>query len=190
MHLICDLTGSTPLLMHNIRLADPDDEIVEEIAKLTSKKKKTKDDRVEIARLEFLGGLYIDEDGPFIPSQNFRRMIVEAGKVHKKGKDVQRAVVMRDVSASLEYEGPRRADQLWENKAFRHRCAVGIRGARTMRTRPMFAKWSARFDVELLTDVMDQGTFVDLLELASRAEGLCDYRSGGYGRFDTVIKQA
>ena len=58
--------GGSPLVMHNERLADPLDEYVRDIAKLSRKRQKTEADHLEIARLEFLGGLYLNGDG--VPS--------------------------------------------------------------------------------------------------------------------------
>ena len=45
MDIKLELTGTTPLLMHNISLADPDNPFVKEIQTYTSKRKKTEDDR-------------------------------------------------------------------------------------------------------------------------------------------------
>ena len=47
-------------MMHNARLANPLDPLVQEIKKLTGKRKKTEDDLLQIARLEWEGGFYFN----------------------------------------------------------------------------------------------------------------------------------
>lgn len=55
------LTGVTPLLVHNARLADPLDPIVRQTKPISGKRSKTEEDHLELARLEFIGGLYYDQ---------------------------------------------------------------------------------------------------------------------------------
>src|SRR5262249_49765792 len=50
-------SGGSPLVMHNERLADPLDPFARDIAKVSKKRNKTEADHLEIARLEFLGGM-------------------------------------------------------------------------------------------------------------------------------------
>ena len=51
------------------------------------------DDRLEVARLEFHGGLYMGRGGPVIPSPNILRTIANAAKIRRLGKDVERAMI-------------------------------------------------------------------------------------------------
>ena len=72
--------GIAPLICHNGQLVDPMNKWVRAIKKLTNKgKKKTDEDIAEIARLEFLGGLYAGEDGaPCVPGENIEAWLGEA----------------------------------------------------------------------------------------------------------------
>ncbi len=45
MRVSINLLGTTPLLVHNVQLADPDNTFTKEIAAITSKRKKTPEDR-------------------------------------------------------------------------------------------------------------------------------------------------
>ena len=49
------------------------------------------DDRLEVARLEFHGGLYLGRGGPVVPSQNIIRTIANAAKVRRLGRDSSNA---------------------------------------------------------------------------------------------------
>ena len=68
MKVRLSIEGTAPLLMHNIRLADPLNPIAKAMKAISSKRKKTDDDLAQLARLEFEGGLYVLPDlGPYLP---------------------------------------------------------------------------------------------------------------------------
>ena len=67
--------GGAPLVCHNERLADPLDPIVRDIAAISKKRNKTEADHLEIARLEFHGGLYTNGNGPCLPAWNILRCL-------------------------------------------------------------------------------------------------------------------
>lgn len=181
--------GTSPLLMHNIQLADPDNRFVQDIATFTGKRKKTEDDRRAIEKLEWYGGLYADEDGPVMPTAAMRRCIEQAGIISKQKTAVRRALAFGDLSVPLVYDGPRDLDALWKLPEFRNRAMVGIQGKRTVRVRPQFREWALVADAELLTDVLDLDDFRRIVSLAGRAEGLGDNRVNGYGRFTAVVTE-
>ena len=126
MNLTITMTGTTPLLCHNAQLADPDHEISREIKLITSKKKKTEDDRRAIERLEWMGGLYLSStDGtPAMPTANVRKCFIEAGKTRKLGKQIGRAVTFIEMETPLIYDGPRDVQKLLTRPEFRHRATV------------------------------------------------------------------
>ncbi len=191
MRYTVELTGTSEMRHHSTRLVDPDDEFTAEIAKLTGKRKKTKEDRDEIARLEWHGGLYAKDGAVVFPTVNFKACMWEIAKVRKLGTAMLRALVLLDgVYVPLGYDGPKEIDKLWASPVYRSRAAVGVAGKRVMRVRPQFPSWWLTLNVELLTDVMDGETFVDLVHLAGRAEGLGDGRKLGCGRFSAVVKPA
>jgi len=65
------LTGTRPLLMHADVFADPLNPLTKQHKSLTGKRKKTDDDHEAIARSEWRGGMYFDDDmGPYIPGVN------------------------------------------------------------------------------------------------------------------------
>lgn len=187
MDIKLEITGTSPLLMHNISLADPDNPIVREIATYTSKRKKTEDDRRAIERLEWFGGLYVEDGRIVMPTGNIRKCIIQAGKISKQGTQVTRALQFTEMNVPLVYEGPQDPKELFQLDEFHDRAAVGISGKRTMRVRPKFPRWALVADAILLESVMDLSDLQRVAELAGKAEGLGDNRVNGFGRFSVRI---
>lgn len=185
-----EISGTTPLLCHNVQLADPDNEIVTSIKAITNKRKKTAEDRQEIAKLEWYGGLYLGKDGPVFPTAAIRKCLINAAKITKQGATVQRAVHFLDFQIPIAYVGPRDVDKLFADKNFHFRACVGIQGAKTVRVRPQFQKWALVAKLGLLENVLDYKDFESIVEVAGMAEGLGDGRSIGFGRFSAKVKAA
>lgn len=201
--------NGSPLLMHNERLADPLDPFSLEIAKISKKRGKTEVDHLEIALLEFVGGMYHDgaeewlrqsrdiadalfikdptvqatrADGPYIPGWHVIRCIQNAGKQHKLGASVLRGVTPVTEKAPVQYEGPTEIDELWRAGTFALRKSVGVQSSRTMRTRPVFMDWQLEVEIEVDLTVLDPEKLNQLAQEAGRYQGIGDYRPL-YGRF-------
>ena len=179
------LTGRLPLLMHNERLANPLDQAAKDLKVITSKRKKTEDDMLALSFAEFRGGLYIDEDGPYIPAHWMLAMIRDGAKLTKQGKDAIRAILLNDAKLPLIYSGPKDVDGLWK-KGFFDRRMVGNQKARVLRTRPKFAAWSVEFSLLFDESVFDRGQIESILKTAGNMVGLGDYRPL-FGRFSVEI---
>jgi hypothetical protein len=191
MRLFIELTGTSPLVMHNPQLADPLNSFSKAIAKITAKgSKMTDDDRFEVARLEFAGGLYTGTQGPFQPAPNIIRCMANAAKITRQGRDVERALIPTAVELPLKYKGPRDPVALWENELFRYPTSVKVGRGRVQRMRPRFPDWSLKGEFELLTDALDYEDFASIAEQAGLIEGLGDNRRNGFGRFTTKVTQA
>lgn len=178
-------TGSNgaPLLMHNERLADPLDPHSLEIAKISKKRGKTEADHLEIARLEFAGGLYYDDElGPVLPGWNIVRCIQDGGKRHKLGAAVLRGVMPTVQFAPVQYDGPRDIEGMWNDGRFALRKGVGIGSSRVMRTRPVFTDWQVETEIEVDLTVLDPEKVNQLVAEAGRYAGIGDSRPI-YGRF-------
>ena len=174
--------GGSALVMHNERLADPLDPVVRQIAEFTKKRTKTESDHLEIARLEFHGGLYLNDNGPAIPAWNALRCLQDGAKRHKRGPDVLRGVYPLGDSADLQYDGPRDPDELWKAGRFSLRKSVGVQRARTMRTRPIFLDWSFDLPIEVDETVWDTDQLAFMWQQAGVYAGLGEMRPV-YGRF-------
>jgi hypothetical protein len=56
-----------------------------------------------------------------------------------------------------------------------------------MRVRPQFPNWVVVANAMLLEDVMDLDELQSVVHFTGVAEGLCDNRSNGFGRFEGKI---
>lgn len=73
--------GFAPLLMHNGAMANPLNPRVKEMKAITSLRKKTDENHLELQRLEFAASLYLDAKGRvIIPSSNIEGTLVEGAK--------------------------------------------------------------------------------------------------------------
>lgn len=180
------IRGVPALITNNGQKADPMNPLMREMKKLTGKgKKKTDDDLAEIARLEWLAGLYIGDDGgPCVPGECIEAMLKEAAKKTRQGKDAAIAIVS-DGNWPILYDGPRNPDAMWESRRFYKACGAGLKNVRVWRTRPMFVKWELKFDVGFMSDVVNRDDVIQWLHTAGRLVGLCDWRPK-HGRFEVV----
>jgi hypothetical protein len=188
MNVEIRLLGTTPLLQHNPRLMDPDDEVTRAIKALTQKRKKTDHDHAEIARLEWYGGLHTGEhDGVecvVMPTAKVRKSFIDAGKVLKLGKAVERALKLKVLHVPLAHDGPRDLKELGELPHFRSRLPVVVCGKRVMRVRPQFLPWGAVAPFFFVEDAgLNFDELVRIGDLAGTAAGLGDNRANGYGAF-------
>lgn len=184
-----NVVGTETLLMHNARLADPLDEWAKKLKRVSAKQKKTEDDYQEMAKLEFLGGLYYDQElGPFIPGQNFERCIVDAGKKLKLGTKLKSAMVIQTNLNPLSYKGPRDLDGLLADQNFRHRASAKVGVVRIMRTRPQFRSWSCYADGDLDETQMDFDQLRQVVSIAGNVIGMGDWRPR-FGRFDATLEK-
>jgi len=192
MDISITFTGRTPLICHNVQMADPDNTIVQAIKKITSKRVKTEEDRREIEKLEWYGGLYLAPGiaGPAMPTANIRKCLIEGAKLTKQGTTVQRALSFADMFVPIAYEGPQDIDKLWQKEAFRDRRMVGVKQSRTARMRPGFNEWVVQARMFLLVNVMDLASLEQIAAQAGLTQGLGDNRTNGFGRFDATVVAA
>lgn len=188
-HFTITLEGTAPLLMHSARLSDPLDPATKALKEITSKRKKTDDDIAEQARREFIGGLYWDDEiGPYLPSDNIFRSLVDAAKKYRLGKKLTEGIVFETDVNPLAYNGPRTISGLWEDKNFVHRASVKVQTSRVMRTRPMFRDWAADATAVYDPNVIDLAEIKQIAETAGSLIGIGDWRPR-FGRFVATIQE-
>lgn len=183
-------TGTRPLLLHNVQLASPLNAYAKRLKAMNSKRVKTDEDRLEIARVEWEGSLYFDpEIGPYVPGPNVFRSLINGARITKAGKKVERGVVVTELVFPLIYKGPRDMDGLWGNgeSEFIDIRTVKVQQSKVDRCRPIFRSW--KFEAELLLDpkIIDLAEFTDVAKNAGELEGIGDYRLM-YGRFSTEVE--
>lgn len=199
MKVVLCAEGTAPLVQHNERLADPLDEITREIGKTSKKRNKSEADHLELARLEFLGGLYTepqlslsmngDAPPPGIPAWNVLRCLQEGAKRQKRGADVLRGVRPIEQHVLLDYEGPENPHDLWVDGRFSLRKTVGVQRSRTVRTRPIFVDWKLELPVEVDAKVFDLDVLANCWRDAGTYAGLGEMRPV-YGTFNATIEES
>lgn len=175
--------GVAPLLMHNGRLSNPLNEYAKEMKRLSGKRNKTDDDYAEMARVEFLGGLYTDDSGhPVVPGELIEATLIAGAKKKRSGPAAKAGVIV-DGNFPLQYKGPKTAEKLVENVNFHNCSPVKVQQNRVMRTRPQFDEWAVEFTVHYLPEQANKEDVKEWVEVAGRMCGFGDWRPR-FGRFE------
>lgn len=180
------LTGVAPLLMHNGRLADQLDPITKALKSAAKSASKGTDAGQEsMARLEYVGSLYMRDDGSlYLPAPAVERALRDGSVGVQKGmkKGFAAAVIVND-DADFTFKGTqgKTADALYDAG---HVLRVGVKvtTSRIMRTRPMFKNWAATVAVEYVPSLVNRATVLAAAEYAGQVVGLGDWRPR-FGRF-------
>jgi hypothetical protein len=194
------ITGTTKLLMHADTLADPLDPKTKEFKRVSGKRTKTDADHEEMARLEYLAGLYLGtfegKNGvvmvvPAIPYRNVMKCLIEGARITKSGPKIERGLTMTGAEFPLIYDGPTTPEKLYADKNFVSRMSVKVGQARTMRCRPAFTSWALIAEAMIDPEVLSAEELQDIATNAGRFIGLGDYRKGGgFGRFTAEVQAA
>lgn len=184
-------TGTRPLLLHNVQLASPMNRYAKKLKALNSKRVKTDEDRIEIARVEFEGSLYYDDGlGPYMPGQNLLRSLIGGARLIKAGKKIERGAVIADFQLPLIYQGPRDIEGLWGGgeSEFVDIRPVSVQRNKVDRCRPIFRNWAVEADIVIDPKAIEFDEFVQVAGLAGEMEGLGDFRTM-YGRFSVEVNE-
>ena len=180
------IKGMSPLMCHNGELANPQNAIVKEMKKITSKRKKTDDDLNELAELEWMGGLYVNDDGiPCIPSKVLKATLVEAAKTSRLGKRFTAGLFISD-NPVIQHAGQERTvEELRSDPKHVDQRMVKVQTSKVLRTRPIFPDWKLTFEVAYMPDQIEERDLDQAMETAGYIKGLGDYRPE-FGRFEVV----
>jgi hypothetical protein len=196
MDIKITITGTTPLLMHNIRLANPIDPAAKALGEATSayKKSKTDADFEHVMHTEWVGSLYHDPSiGIYMPSSWFMGTLSRGGVLYgRKGKAVKQGVIISDFQIPLMHDGPGNLDEMWADPQYRDVRAVRVGQNMVMRTRPRFPRWAAEVNAFLDENTLDPTMFGVIAEKAGALAGVGDYRpenGGPFGRYEVKVVQ-
>ncbi|MCP3868332.1 MAG: hypothetical protein GY703_09610 [Gammaproteobacteria bacterium] len=181
------IVGESALLMHSDKFCDPLSAASKAHSTLTKKKTKTDEDHESIARSEWMGGLYWDQEiGIHLPTRCIRKSLIEGARFHKLGKQIERAVLFLDEKVRLHYDGPNDPTKLFDQGIFVDRRSVVINRKRVMRTRPRFSQWSVEGGFMLDEAQLSQSDLIRAMEHAGRYCGVGDYRPM-FGRYSVEV---
>jgi hypothetical protein len=182
--------GVVPMLQHNSQLANPMSPAAKALKAASSKGgrgKKTDENYEEIAKAEFFGGLYIDEESNyFIPEAQIESMICAASFAEvgiSKAKSMG-AINVLDPFFLVKYDGPAEPEKRYGNFNCMDQRLVAVGTAKVVRTRPMFRNWVAEGSVYYDTPYTDES--IRLVLEACGSKGLGDYRPK-FGRFNVEL---
>lgn len=183
------MTGSTALIMHNGRLANPLDPLSKKMKEITPKRKKTEDDYIAMMEIEFEAGLYFDEKiGPYIPDTNLESMLNEAARKVRQGKDVKESLSVVDAKMPLIYKGPRDIPGMWKASMYDVRRVTVGAGSTVMRCRPIFFPWSVKVSIAYDASVINRDSLLSWLTIAGTRTGFMDNRPK-FGKFQFEVNE-
>jgi len=180
------LIGVAPMLMHNQRTCNPLDKYAKEMKEITGRRKKTDKDLEDLSKLEFMAGLYHDEKGYYIPSEQIEMMIAShANAVCKIGKNSLIADLTVEYPFYLDsYDGPESPEERFLNPNCVDVRSVRIQKNRVMRTRPVFKNWTASGRI-CFSDAITADQIKKMLDRGCNT-GLGDFRPK-FGRFQFEV---
>jgi hypothetical protein len=168
-------------------MADPLNYYAKESKRTSGKKAKTDADYERLAEIEFLGGMYLnEEDKPIIPANVFEACLA-SGAAKMRLKKVLQGALYCEQDAVLSYSGEKDVKKRFNTREGKLTVGVKIQKSRVMRTRPQFNDWS--FTTKVCYDE-HQLTLSQVKDILTEAgyQGLCDWRPR-YGRFTYEIVQ-
>lgn len=183
------LVGTTPMLMHNVQLAVPTNKYAKLMKEISGKRGKTEEDLEELAHIEFLGGLYLNDKGePALPREMLYGVLVRGARKSKNGKLIEAGVTFDQAYYPLTYDGPRTAAALWEfengsGREFVDQRMVIVNGGRVVRTRPIFREWSVTVTAHVAPEVTEDSVVRQAWRDAGIYSRMGDGRFLGYGAF-------
>ena len=161
---------------------------------VSGKRKKTDADLDELARLEWLAGLYRSGSDLVIPDYVLESTIIGGAKKSKRGPQAKCGLFFAE-HAVLGFTGKPDAindetlAEMFESGDFTHTIGVRVGMAKVMRTRPIFRGWSCEAVAQYDPDVLNQRDIEDFVVDAGKLVGLGDWRPK-HGRFDAEVVAA
>lgn len=186
----CEFHGVSPLIMHSCQCVNPLHPLSLEMKKINAKRKgKTDEDLAALSDLEWLGGLYWnDEVGVYVPAENVEATIREGAKARRKGKDIVKGFMVEDMMIPLDIGENLTKEEMKADFRFRDVRAMRVKTSRVMRTRPRFNMWNITFTASYDENVLNFDEIVDAIEYAGQYVGLCDSRPK-YGKFSARVTE-
>ncbi len=183
------ITGKSPLLMHNGRLANPRDKYTRMMKVITKKRTKTDEDHEELAMIEARGGLYYSEhSGVYMPGENIEATLINSAKLQKLGTALKRAARVVEIECPIEHSGPKDPDKLVRDPDFTLSKMVKVTTSKVLRTRPIFHEWSTSFTVAYNTTQLNDEDIKRIVKDAGEFIGIGDWRPR-YGLFESEVVQ-
>lgn len=176
------IQGTTALMLNSPRTANPFDEYSKLLAPLTSKRKKTEEDLLEISRIKFLASLYINDGRYVLPAQNIEQSIIEAARERKLGKKFERSFhIYQTPDLHFPDEG-KTPQQLYDLAKYVDVRVVGIKDNKITTTRAIFPSWWVEVQCDYDETQINRDEVLQCAQIAGLRYGVGTYRRM-YGRY-------
>ena len=185
-----NLIGEGDMLLHSDRGANPIAACTIAHKVLTSKRKKTDEDHIAIAKSEFMMGFY-DGPGIMIPTMNIKSALVEGAKLNNLGSAFNRAMMILEEALPVTHAGPQDKEKMWESGIYVDCRSVKVGQARLMRYRPKLRDWRLSVTIHFDEKMVEVAQIIEAARNAGRYIGLGDYRpakGGPFGRFSVEVE--
>jgi hypothetical protein len=185
------LQGVSPLLCHNGQTADPRNTYAKAMKAVSGKRKKTDADYDELARLEWLAGLYRIDGDLVIPDYVIESAMIKGAMKSKRGPQAKCGLFFTEHS-SLEFDGKPAAitddtlSEMFASGQFTHTIGVKVGMSKVMRTRPVFRNWSISITAQYDPDVLNMRDVEEIAIDAGKLVGIGDWRPK-HGRFNAEV---
>jgi len=180
------IVGTSPIIIHSDKTANPMNEFTKQLKTFTSKRKKTEEDIEAVSRIEFLASLYYENGNYVIPSANIEATMLASAKQNRNGTLLKQAVTIIN-DGTFDFKDKNVSpDKLWNLGKYTDIRTVKVGTSKVMRTRPIFKEWASEFDVYYDDAKLNRDEVVSILENAGKYVGLGDYRPR-YGRFSVEV---
>lgn len=193
MNVEITLEGTAPLIVHNNALVDTLDDRTKQLKRITSKRAKTDEDEVAMRRIQFEAALYLDPQvGPYLPGPNIAKALLDAAKIRRNGKKIERGLILVSPINRLEYDGPRDPSGLWNDLRFRFTVPVKVpprTGKTVMGCRPAFPEWRCSTTAMINPSVLTPEELAEIATDAGEMIGVGDWRPW-HGRFTATTENA
>lgn len=199
------ITGVSPLLQSNPRHHHPSDPINKLCSPIRSKRMKTEEDHVALARFGFIMSAHWDKENikdgvevdanrnvnfqgfsnPLLPGDMLKAAVGESSKAlnNRKGSAFARGVQIHDDFA-LSYDGPKEANEMWDAGMYRNDGGSRNGGSLVWITRVAIPKgWQVAFQMYCDSSQVELDTLEEMIKAAGKYIGLGSWRPANGGRF-------
>jgi hypothetical protein len=182
-YLSFQLTGKSPLILHNGQMADPLNAWAKALKGISKKRAKTDADYEKMAEIEFLASLYLNKQRQIIlPDFMVEAALIGGAKKHKLGS-VAKCGLFATSHSRLEFDGMDLSpDELYQRRDNVFTVACRVSTSKVMRTRFKVDEWSAKISLEYDDDLLDAAQVEDIVDIAGRQVAIGTWRPK-HGRF-------
>ena len=187
----------SPLVMGNDIAANPLHPTAKRLKEITCLKTKQDEHHLAIAKLQWESSLYYDEQiGVYLSSRMIMGCLKASARKEKKGLQLKAVIIDCYPGTPLIPYEKMSQEKLWAEKnkkgeqIYVHSELVTTQQSKVLRTRPIFHRWEAKFELFLNIEILSEKDFKRILERAGFEYGLGELRpqlvTGTCGRFEVV----